>query len=57
MDDYESGQKFCDRVKAEVQELDLLVNNAGMMDLTYRTSRNGHERTLQGNNLACSPSS
>ncbi|KAF3771407.1 putative short-chain dehydrogenase [Cryphonectria parasitica EP155] len=47
LDDYKSGERFCQRVKSEVKELDVLVNNAGIVDLKYHKSMSGHERTFQ----------
>lgn len=56
---YTSGLRFAEKVKAEVAELDILVNNGGMASLWYERSdsgsandkekKTGHERMMQVN--------
>ncbi|EFX06668.1 short chain dehydrogenase reductase [Grosmannia clavigera kw1407] len=50
--DYRSGQRFVDRVRAEVPELDVLLANAGQF-VTRRenvqSAAGGHERNMQVN--------
>jgi NAD(P)-dependent dehydrogenase (short-subunit alcohol dehydrogenase family) len=48
LSDYASGLKFVERVKKEVAELDMLVNNGGQVELQYQTAPTGHERNMQG---------
>jgi len=48
LDDYNSGLQFAARVKREVKELDVLLNNGGIAVMSYQKSKNGHERTMQG---------
>ena len=48
LDDYQSGLRFARKVKEEVQELDILLNNGGMVMLKYEKSKTGHERMMQG---------
>jgi len=48
LEDYQSGLRFAQRVKREVQELDILLNNAGIVVLSYRKTKSGHESTMQG---------
>ncbi|KAK1250832.1 hypothetical protein MKX07_005387 [Trichoderma sp. CBMAI-0711] len=48
LDDYQSGLCFSDRVKAEVKELDILLNNGGQVVMGYEKSKSGHERSMQG---------
>lgn len=45
----QSGVRFAQRVKQEVKELDILLNNAGMNVMEYQKSKSGHERVMQGN--------
>ena len=49
LDDYQSGLRFCQRVKEQVPEVDLLLCNAGIQSLQYEISKSGHERVMQVN--------
>ncbi|KAL6891180.1 NAD(P)-binding protein [Trichoderma longibrachiatum] len=49
LDDYHSGLCFSNRVKAEVTELDILLNNGGQVVMDYEKSKSGHERSMQVN--------
>ncbi|KAK0650040.1 hypothetical protein B0T16DRAFT_411069 [Cercophora newfieldiana] len=49
LDDYQSGLRFAKRVKAEVQELDILLNNGGIAAMSYQLSKSGHEKLMQVN--------
>ncbi|GAP88295.1 putative carbonyl reductase [Rosellinia necatrix] len=49
LDDYQSGLEFANRVKREVEQLDLLLNNGGTAMLSYERSKSGHERMMQVN--------
>ncbi|KAI0409137.1 putative carbonyl reductase [Xylaria palmicola] len=49
LDDFESGAAFVRKVKSEVPELDILLNNGGTNVLKYHKSANGHERVMQVN--------
>ncbi|KAI0143065.1 hypothetical protein GGR57DRAFT_484488 [Xylariaceae sp. FL1272] len=49
LEDFESGVAFVSRVKAEVPELDILLNNGGTNVLKYHKTPNGHERVMQVN--------
>lgn len=51
LDDYQSGVRFIQKVKEEVKELDILLNNGGMVVLKYEKSKTGHERLMQGKKL------
>lgn len=48
LDDYKSVVKFCDQVKREASELDILVCNAGMNQMAFTMSVSGHEQVMQG---------
>lgn len=48
LDDYESGLRFSQKVKNEVKELDILLNNGGQVVLGYEKSKSNHERNMQG---------
>ena len=48
LDDYGSALAFVDRVKAELKELDILLNNGGVNLMNYEASKSGHERVMQG---------
>lgn len=48
LDDYQSGVAFVRKVKSEVPELDILLNNGGTNILKYYKSASGHERVIQG---------
>jgi NAD(P)-dependent dehydrogenase (short-subunit alcohol dehydrogenase family) len=48
LDDYQSGIRFTQKVKAEVNELDILLNNGGIATISYEKSKSGHERSMQG---------
>ncbi|KAI0201012.1 putative carbonyl reductase [Astrocystis sublimbata] len=49
LDDFQSGAEFVRKVKSEVPELDILLNNGGTNVLTYHKSASGHERVIQVN--------
>lgn len=46
LDDYISGTRFSKRVKKRVTELDILLNNAGTVRMSYHKSASGHEQTM-----------
>lgn len=48
LDDYQSGLRFAQKVKNEVPELDILMNNGGMAIVKLELSKSGHERHMQG---------
>lgn len=48
LDDYQSGLRFSNKVKQEVKELDILLNNGGQVALGYKKSKSGHEQNMQG---------
>lgn len=48
LDDYKSVIKFCDQVKREAPDLDVLVCNAGMAQMAFKMSATGHEQIMQG---------
>lgn len=48
LDDYQSGLRFAKKVKDEVKELDILLNNGGQVFLGYEKSKSNHERNMQG---------
>lgn len=48
LDDFQSGADFVRKVKNEVPELDILLNNGGTNVLKYHKSASGHERVMQG---------
>jgi len=48
LDDYQSGLRFANKVKREVKELDILLNNGGIATLRYEKSKSGHEQIMQG---------
>lgn len=49
LDDYQSGLRFANKVKQDVKELDILLNNGGVVLMGYQKSKSGHERTMQVN--------
>ncbi|KAI1184607.1 putative carbonyl reductase [Nemania serpens] len=49
LDDFQSGADFVRKVKNEVPELDILLNNGGTNVLKYHKSASGHERVMQVN--------
>ena len=51
LDDYNSGLRFSEQVKREVKELDILLNNGGMVAMSYKQSPGGHEQIMQGTYL------
>lgn len=55
LSDYQSSLRFSQRVKNEVSELDILLNNGGITVIKYEKSKSGHERTMQGRTLPSSP--
>jgi hypothetical protein len=48
LDDYQSGLRFCQKVKLEVPELDILLCNAGMNIMRFKAAKSGHEKVMQG---------
>lgn len=48
LDDYESGLRFTEKVKNEVQELDILLNNGALVTPEFQKSKSEHERMMQG---------
>lgn len=48
LDDYQSGLQFAQKVKTEVKELDILLNNGGVNIMSYQKSKSRHERVMQG---------
>ncbi|RFU76891.1 hypothetical protein TARUN_5341 [Trichoderma arundinaceum] len=48
LNDYQSGLRFSNKVKSEVKELDILLNNGGQVVMDYRMSKNNHEQNMQG---------
>ena len=48
LDDYQSVIDFAHRIKNDVKELSILVNNAGVNIMGYQSSKSGHERVMQG---------
>lgn len=49
LEDYQSGMRFCQQVKEQVPELDLLLCNGGVTLWNYELSKSGHERNMQVN--------
>ncbi|KAL7913117.1 hypothetical protein GGI35DRAFT_274744 [Trichoderma velutinum] len=49
LEDYQSGLRFAKKVKDEVKELDILLNNGGQMFLGYKKSKSKHELNIQVN--------
>ncbi|KAL7924019.1 hypothetical protein ACQKWADRAFT_319885 [Trichoderma austrokoningii] len=49
LNDYQSGLRFSNKVKDEVKELDILLNNGGQIATNYEKSKNGHEQHMQVN--------
>ncbi|KAL7798576.1 hypothetical protein V8C37DRAFT_368338 [Trichoderma ceciliae] len=49
LDDYQSGLRFSNKVKDEVKELDILLNNGGQVLLSYKKSKSNHEQNMQVN--------
>ncbi|GFP53830.1 short chain dehydrogenase sor7 [Trichoderma asperellum] len=49
LDDYQSGLRFSNKVKNEVKELDILLNNGGQVVLGYEKSKSNHEQNMQVN--------
>ncbi len=50
--DFASVRAFAERYNARGQALDVCLMNAGVIDLAYKTTTDGHEATLQTNVLA-----
>ena len=50
LSDYQSGLRFADKVKKEVKELDILLNNGGQVVMKFEKAKSGHERNFQGIN-------
>jgi hypothetical protein len=48
LSDYRSALQFCQRVKSEISELDILLFNAGLNIVKYEESKSGHEMVMQG---------
>lgn len=53
LDDYKSGLSFAQKVKQEVNELDILLCNGGVNIMKYQKSVAGHERVMQGWSTEC----
>lgn len=53
LSDLASVQHFASRVQAVIgsKKLDVLINNAGLMNIPYQTSKQGHEMTFATNHL------
>jgi NAD(P)-dependent dehydrogenase (short-subunit alcohol dehydrogenase family) len=51
LSDYSSGLKFAEKVKQEVAELDILLNNGGQVVMKYEKAPTGHEQNMQGQSL------
>lgn len=51
LEDYSSVKHFCEQVKAQVPALHILLNNAGITVADFKLSKDGHERTMQGQHL------
>ena len=51
LEDYNSAFRFVQKVKEEVEELHVLLCNAGMNILNFETSKSGHEMVMQGKHL------
>ncbi|KAI0395697.1 putative carbonyl reductase [Xylariaceae sp. FL0594] len=49
LDDFQSGADFVRKVKNEVPQLDILLNNGGTNVLRYSKSASGHEHVMQVN--------
>ncbi|KAM0463902.1 hypothetical protein ACHAO4_000627 [Trichoderma viride] len=49
LDDYQSGFSFANKVKEQVKELDILLNNGGRIALGYEKSKSNHEQNMQVN--------
>ena len=52
---FESIVKACDQVRLENKCIDVLINNAGVWNFSYRESQNNIEETLQVNVLQSHP--
>ena len=48
LSDYQSGLRFTEKVKKEVTELDVLLNNGGQVGPTFEKASSGHEKNMQG---------
>lgn len=48
LSDYQSGFRFADKVKKEVKELDILLNNGGQVVMKFERASSGHEKNFQG---------
>ncbi|KAJ6004887.1 hypothetical protein N7540_012686 [Penicillium herquei] len=49
LEDYQSGLRFCQQVKEQVPELDLLLCNGGITLYDYEDTKAGHEKNMQVN--------
>ncbi|KAJ5723422.1 hypothetical protein N7488_001457 [Penicillium malachiteum] len=49
LEDYQSGLRFCQQVKEQVPELDLLICNGGITLYDYKDTKGGHESNMQVN--------
>lgn len=49
---FQSVISFCDQVKKDTDRLDIVVANAGMLSLKYKTTSDGWEEVLQVNDLS-----
>ena len=55
LSDYRSALKFCQKVKSEISELDILLCNAGLNIVKYEESKSGHEMVMQGKSSKINP--
>lgn len=55
LSDYQSGLRFTEKIKKEVKELDILLNNGGQVVLKFEKASSGHERNFQGVNSCETP--
>jgi NAD(P)-dependent dehydrogenase (short-subunit alcohol dehydrogenase family) len=52
LNSFESITKACDEVKTKTDRLDMIINNAGIMNFKFQESKDGIEETLHVNLLA-----
>ena len=52
LDSFESITKACNEVKAKTDQLDMIINNAGIMNFEFKESKDGIEETFHVNLLA-----
>lgn len=55
LSEYKSALGFCQKVKEEVPELDILLCNAGLNIVKYEESKSGHEMVMQGKSSKINP--